>query len=605
MVSNKLYLLVGIILLLQGVLAQEDNIRLLAVVHDVEGMPGSVADLHLKIVPGTGKVFLSTRPLTKIDMQLSVQFAKEYACDYLDRECTNLDFFYTTHSVAPIVGGPSAGAAATALTMAVLEGIPVDQTTSVTGTINSGGSVGIVGGIREKITAAASAGITKVMIPAWEPMAQSADAKINVSIFLRNQTYNVSEPEQVKEQTLHELAEELGIDLIQVSHIEDVMREYDLPIRDRLNQSIEVPEEYTKIMKDISDQLCSRAELLSHEVNETNGTGFIIQNQSEFYLDQAELALQDGDYYPAASFCFGSAIRFRYLQYASINFSDEKIEEMIVDSGKDIQEFVSNLPTNISTMSDLQTLMVVKERVSDASKQLKTAKEALKENRTQDAVYALAYVIERLNSAEQWSQFFGRKGIAYTIDESSLRQACLQKLDEAQMRKQYINIFFPLDISGITSSLDKAYEQYSDNDYDQCIFTASKAKAEAETLISAAAIGSEEHLTLLVQEKLQLAEQIILREQNRDVFPLLGYSYYEYAYSLLEPDLYSSLVYAEYSLELSNLGIYFPKKNVNIEHKYKLDFWYFYAYGVGILTGMLLMLLILRRKYRHDPEKKK
>ena len=133
--------------------AAEQSIPLLAVEENGNGSlgAGSTATLSLKIIQGTGKVYLDTFPLTKLDTQMSLRFARDIACQYSSKECTTYDFLYTLRADSSIVGGPSAGAAATILTIAELEGITIPEKTTITGTINSGGLIGNVGGVKEKI----------------------------------------------------------------------------------------------------------------------------------------------------------------------------------------------------------------------------------------------------------------------------------------------------------------------------------------------------------------------------------------------------------------------------------------------------------------------
>jgi predicted S18 family serine protease len=65
--------------------ADQYSIKLLAVQEDGDGkFIGSDADLYLELKPGSGRVFLETTPLTKLDTQLSTRFAKEIACDHFD-----------------------------------------------------------------------------------------------------------------------------------------------------------------------------------------------------------------------------------------------------------------------------------------------------------------------------------------------------------------------------------------------------------------------------------------------------------------------------------------------------------------------------------------
>ena len=81
-IMKKLFLILLGILLLSGIVsAQRGHMTLLAV-KDINGeLIGSSADLYLEIESGRGRVFMETRPLTKLDTQFSTRFAKDIACD--------------------------------------------------------------------------------------------------------------------------------------------------------------------------------------------------------------------------------------------------------------------------------------------------------------------------------------------------------------------------------------------------------------------------------------------------------------------------------------------------------------------------------------------
>jgi uncharacterized protein len=141
---------------------------------------GGVADLFLTIKPGTGRIFIDSFPLSKLDTQITMRFASEIACDFLEMDCAQLDFFYTIRANTAIVGGPSAGAAATVLTISMLDDQELDQETIMTGTINSGNLVGPVSGISPKVIAAQTNGYTKVLIPKWGNLTVDGVVLVNV-----------------------------------------------------------------------------------------------------------------------------------------------------------------------------------------------------------------------------------------------------------------------------------------------------------------------------------------------------------------------------------------------------------------------------------------
>ena len=151
---KKIFVLILFLLLIPAAFAKSGSLKLLAV-SNVETSPiGSVASLDLEIKQGTGRVFIDSFPLSKLDTQISTRFAKEVACNFLEKDCNLYDFFYTIRANSQVIGGPSAGAAITVLTIAVLEDLDIDETATITGTINTGGIIGPVGSILPKTEAA-------------------------------------------------------------------------------------------------------------------------------------------------------------------------------------------------------------------------------------------------------------------------------------------------------------------------------------------------------------------------------------------------------------------------------------------------------------------
>ena len=66
---------------------------------------------------------------------------------------------------AQLVGGPSAGAALAVATIAAIEQKSVKSDVAITGTIESNGSIGQIGGVLEKADAAGQAGIKLFLVP--------------------------------------------------------------------------------------------------------------------------------------------------------------------------------------------------------------------------------------------------------------------------------------------------------------------------------------------------------------------------------------------------------------------------------------------------------
>ena len=77
--------------------ARSESIELLTVSETENGTRevGGTATMNLQISPGSGNVFIDSFPLTQLDTQISTRFAKEVACDFTNRDCDNVNFYYT------------------------------------------------------------------------------------------------------------------------------------------------------------------------------------------------------------------------------------------------------------------------------------------------------------------------------------------------------------------------------------------------------------------------------------------------------------------------------------------------------------------------------
>ncbi len=250
---RKILLILVILLLIPVTLAKSGHMPLLAVTEKEGEEVGVIADLYLDIVPGQGRVFIDTFPLTKLDTQMSTRFAKQIACNFLDVNCNEYDFFYTIRAKSAIIGGPSASGAATVLTVALLDNLKLDKNIAMTGTINSGGIIGPVGGIKAKVEAAKEANITKVLVPEF------------------------SMDENITDYTI-----DLGIGVIDISSLEDAIYEF-TGKRYNKKATLTIDATYQKVMKEIAQDLCNRAEILSTKV----------EGNSSF-IESADEALEKG-----------------------------------------------------------------------------------------------------------------------------------------------------------------------------------------------------------------------------------------------------------------------------------------------------------------------
>ncbi len=553
----KKYLFLIMLLLIPAAFANSGSMRLMAVTNPDDNPRGSVANMYLEIEEGSGRVFIDSFPLSKLDTQISTRFAKEVACNFLERDCTRYDFFYTIRSESALVGGPSAGAATTVLTISVLEGLPLDEKTTMTGSINTGGIIGPVGSITAKTKAAAESGITKVLIPKFT---------------------------DINETNLAQIEEEYGIEVIEVSHISEAVKEFtgkDYSV----DQEVNLSDSYVELMRGISVDMCTRATDLYNNTLETNRTTELIELGEE--------AIQDNQHYSAASYCYGALLNIRHQKLLQDNMDREKIKDKIVFTLDSLQEFENATDKKeLKTLTDLETYMAVSERIADSKEKLTDSLYQLAQNNTNESVYLLAYGIERLNSARSWSVFFGTPGREFNLDEKALEDSCLKKISEVEERVQYLELYFPEATGEARDSIQKAYGLSRKGESEQCLYTASIAKAKTDLVLNSLSLDPD-FVDEVIQDRVEIVESMIAKQTQKGIFPIVAYSYYEYGNSLKDTDPYSALLYLEYALELGNLDIYFEKKSIRLP-SIRLE--YIPIFSSGMLIGIILTLVLRRKK---------
>jgi uncharacterized protein len=560
------------------------NIKLLAVQETENGFEGNIADLYLEVIPGDGRIYIDTFPLSKIDTQISTRFAKEIVCDYLDVDCSKYDFFYTIRSNSVIIGGPSAGAAIASLTYSVLSNKEIDSSVAMTGTINSGGLIGPVSGVKEKIEAAAKNGLNQVLIPGGT----------SVIIDENNESFD-----------LIEYGESINITVNEVYSLDDAIFVL-TGERISTDENVNLPQEYYDTMKIIADDLCSQTynlitiysdmSFLNSSINDSIVLN-VFNSIAENLTSSANESYIDENYYSAASYCFGANIRYRNMILIKQNLTDKMFAEKVLDLDNKILGYESMLDNlTIRTLNDMQIYMIIDERVENARLFLESAKNTYYDSKY-DSLYNLAYAIERFNSIKSWEQFLGLPGAEFELNEAMIQQSCSEKIAEAQERYQYVSLFIsPQIVSQSLNDINLAMDYYEKQDYLMCIMKASIAKSNINVVSGIIGI-SEEKISDLVDRKLNSVKKMIVREQNKDIFPIMGYSYYEYAKSLKESDLYSSLIYAEEALELSSLSIYFKENEFSIRnYVLELDKLAIMTFLLGVSVGFLVVIMYYSKK---------
>ncbi len=587
---NRLFPLILVTLLLITLVSAQPgttyHLKLLAIQEVPQGYAGSDADLYLELKEGSGRVFLDTYPLTKMDTQISTRFAKEIACKHYHLDCNKYDFIYTIKAKSNIVGGPSAGAAMAALTAIAVMDLDYDENIAITGTINSGATIGPVGGLKEKIEAAKAANLKKVLLPKGTA----------VQTFPLKSVTNTSNNSTIPFNLIEYGKKNLSLEVMEVSDLDEIISQLTRKNFNNKSINITLDAEYQKIMKELQQLLCDRTNKIELEINQS---GVEIDEKVRVDIttkkEASQKAITAGDDYSAASFCFGNNIALKnqfYLQkkvrISYLNTGFNNLEQKVQELNKELAG------QKIDTIADLQALMIVKERLNDVQQQIETFNKERETKPLEGLYYYLAYAEERYFSALSWMQFFSMEGKKFMMNDEQLKNSCLNKVSEAEERYQYASIYLgEISISYIQEKIDSA-RNVSQEEPELCLMEAAQAKAEADAILSSLGVGIDNAEEFLAR-KTKAVERVIAENSVEGTFPILGYSYYQYARSLQQQDKSLALMYMEYALEMSDLSIYFPEENaetITSESSFTIGKEWGWI-GIGVIIGILITSLVI------------
>jgi predicted S18 family serine protease len=185
---------------------------------------GVIGKVHVVIKEGYGNVLINTYPFVEPNTQYSVREAVKVAENYTNINVSNKDVAIYFDINGTLIGGPSAGAAITAVTIAAIEGKKVRQDVAITGTIEEGGHIGQVGGVFDKAVAAEKNGMKLFLVPEGQKKQTYYEQKIEereIEIFgikiLIPKVYYIEKEIDIGEYMKGK------IEVVEVSTIEDVV----------------------------------------------------------------------------------------------------------------------------------------------------------------------------------------------------------------------------------------------------------------------------------------------------------------------------------------------------------------------------------------------
>lgn len=129
---------------------------------------GTLMNISVEVRPGKGRVLVQTTPLMGMVFQDAANTAVFVAENKTGKALTGSDVIFSVNAAGQIPGvdGPSAGALMTLLTISAIDNkTRLNDSITLTGTIDNEGNVGAIGGVLEKAQAAKAGGKTLFLIP--------------------------------------------------------------------------------------------------------------------------------------------------------------------------------------------------------------------------------------------------------------------------------------------------------------------------------------------------------------------------------------------------------------------------------------------------------
>jgi predicted S18 family serine protease len=179
-------------------------------------------NISVEIGPGKGRVLVQTKPLMGVVFQGASNTAVAVAGNKTGFDLSKSDVIFSIDAGDKIseVDGPSAGALMTLLAISAIEKHPINKSLTLTGTINSDGHIGAIGGVVAKATAAKDQGKTLFLLPTENrlitPPASGAAG---------TETFTIAQSVQQQVSSKDYIEKNIGINVTFVNTIDDVINE--------------------------------------------------------------------------------------------------------------------------------------------------------------------------------------------------------------------------------------------------------------------------------------------------------------------------------------------------------------------------------------------
>ncbi|ASJ05322.1 S16 family serine protease [Thermococcus barossii] len=536
---------------------------------------GVATDFVITVAPGTGHVYVETWPLAEVDMQASARLAAQIAGKVLGVDMSKYDVFIQIKADSPIIGGPSAGGTMTVGIIAALEGWKVNPKVMMTGMINPDGTIGPVGGILEKASAAHDVGAELFLIPQGQRIQyvqETQKKEIGGIVEINTRTKRVDVVDYAKERW--------GLTVIEIKDIYDAVYYFTghkIP-RPEAPAYIKIDTSFLKddALKDYENTTAyyqaTLEKLKKSDVNYATYTTLMeALNEAQAVLNQSKKSLDDGRYYTTMSKNFQARIIIRHVDWYLGVKSEEDVQRILRTTGSEInasERRVSNITIRGTTM--LQAVAAAEERVEQAKSLLDEAWKYYYNGDYWDAVGDAAYAYERAKTAVFWANLGERFATGDVIDRNVVKATARDYIDESNLIVTYIESMYGTVGGDLSQSIQQAEQYYEDGKYSAALFTAMEARVRAQVFLDTLGIDNETVLRDKLTGMKEGAKAAIAMAQSQGITPVLAIAYYEFAESYEQSaeengsmdDLQTAMIFYQYARETANLFLSKPAQSV-------------------------------------------
>ncbi|MGC8533678.1 MAG: S16 family serine protease, partial [Candidatus Parvarchaeum sp.] len=460
--------------------------------------------------------------------QAQAVLSAELACQLLNVNCDNYNFYYYITSSSVEVGGPSAGSAFTMAAMSILSGKPLNKNVAMTGTANPDGSVGIVGDVSQKSEAAANQHIKTFLYPSTDTISSAAlsydeaHGEIPVPVSSEYQAFQYFTGYNVTPTVNYNIQTNLYLSLMKQTYLQ-----------------------FDSYQNGLYSSLPS--------VNSSNSSIQLLISQAVSDMSTQKAEAANGSYYVAASSMITSSsdlLQAKILETLPSSNQDSFVSNLISKENSTINGIENNISSNyISNSSTLILKFIAFDRLMQARDYLNDSVQSLSSGNLQNAIYYYSLAAVKAQTAYFWVSILPKGSSNFSQSNyEALSNYYLYKASSYNDYASLLGVDLPSEVSQMQSYLSSAQSRYYSGNYISSIFASIESISIAQMLIEENSLINLSVLSQIGNQSAIATLNTINSAEASGVTPFLGISYYYFGNQFYNSSNVSNSDFPEYLL---------------------------------------------------------